>query len=69
MQGMFRSNGGCGYMKKPDTLMKAGSDNKVFDLKAKLIGIAGVPADSIMKRTRTLASNDMPCIIYMFDEE
>lgn len=33
MQGMFRANGGCGYVKKPDFLM---NDNPVFDPKAKL---------------------------------
>lgn len=36
MHGMFRSNGGCGYVKKPDFLMKLGPDNSVFDPKAKL---------------------------------
>jgi len=24
MQGMFRANGGCGYVKKPDFLLNAG---------------------------------------------
>lgn len=28
MQGMFRANGGCGYVKKPNFLM---DENKVFD--------------------------------------
>lgn len=36
MHGMFRANGGCGYVKKPDFIMKADSDNQVFDPKAKL---------------------------------
>ncbi|KAJ7964193.1 Phosphoinositide phospholipase C [Quillaja saponaria] len=36
MHGMFRSNGGCGYVKKPDFLMNVGPDNHVFDPKAKL---------------------------------
>ena len=31
MQGMFRANGGCGYVKKPDFLLKAGPHNEVFD--------------------------------------
>ncbi|XAR65939.1 Phosphoinositide phospholipase C [Bertholletia excelsa] len=31
MHGMFRSNGGCGYVKKPDFLLKRGPDNEVFD--------------------------------------
>ncbi|KAL3834841.1 hypothetical protein ACJIZ3_009577 [Penstemon smallii] len=33
MHGMFRSNGGCGYVKKPDLLMKRGPNNEVFDPK------------------------------------
>ncbi|GLT52019.1 hypothetical protein SLA2020_253830 [Shorea laevis] len=33
MQGLFRSNGGCGYVKKPKILMQ---DDPVFDPKAKL---------------------------------
>ncbi|XP_009369166.2 phosphoinositide phospholipase C 2 isoform X1 [Pyrus x bretschneideri] len=33
MQGMFRANGGCGYVKKPDFLLKSGSHNEVFDPK------------------------------------
>ncbi|KAL5580740.1 hypothetical protein UlMin_013182 [Ulmus minor] len=88
MHGMFRANGGCGYVKKPDFLMKPGPDNKVYDPKAKFqvkktlkvkvymgdgwhldfkqthfdlysppdfyirIGIAGVPADEKMKKTK-----------------
>lgn len=28
---MFRANGGCGYVKKPDFLLKAGPHNEVFD--------------------------------------
>ncbi|KNA12040.1 hypothetical protein SOVF_129530 isoform B [Spinacia oleracea] len=31
MQGMFRANGGCGYLKKPDFLLKNGPNNEVFD--------------------------------------
>ncbi|XP_052186454.1 phosphoinositide phospholipase C 6-like isoform X2 [Diospyros lotus] len=34
MQGMFRSNGGCGYVKKPDFLINRGPNNEVFDPKA-----------------------------------
>ncbi|KAA8539577.1 hypothetical protein F0562_026269 [Nyssa sinensis] len=33
MHGMFRCNGGCGYVKKPDFLMKGGPNNEVFDPK------------------------------------
>lgn len=36
MQGMFRANGGCGYVKKPDLLQKVRPDGKVFDPKANL---------------------------------
>ncbi|KAH9615829.1 hypothetical protein KSS87_004066 [Heliosperma pusillum] len=37
MQGMFRANGGCGYVKKPDFLVKSAPNGKVFDPKAKLL--------------------------------
>ncbi|KAK3020651.1 hypothetical protein RJ639_046244 [Escallonia herrerae] len=33
MHGMFRSNGCCGYVKKPNFLMKKGPQNEVFDPK------------------------------------
>ncbi|XP_056169536.1 phosphoinositide phospholipase C 2-like isoform X2 [Syzygium oleosum] len=36
MHGMFRANGGCGYVKKPEFLMKSGPDDEVFDPNAKL---------------------------------
>ncbi|KAD5962101.1 hypothetical protein E3N88_13574 [Mikania micrantha] len=36
MHGMFRSNGGCGYVKKPDFLMSRGPNNEVFDQKVAL---------------------------------
>ncbi|KVI03280.1 C2 calcium-dependent membrane targeting [Cynara cardunculus var. scolymus] len=61
MQGMFRANGGCGYVKKPDFLLKNGPDGKLFDPKSTLpvkrtlkIGIAGVEADSVMKKTKII---------------
>ncbi|XP_021891804.1 phosphoinositide phospholipase C 1-like isoform X2 [Carica papaya] len=31
MQGMFKANGGCGYVKKPDFLVSVGPNNEVFD--------------------------------------
>ncbi|KAG5076945.1 hypothetical protein JHK82_055640 [Glycine max] len=31
MEGMFRANGGCGYVKKPDILLNVGPTNEVFD--------------------------------------
>ena len=33
MQGVFKANGGCGYVKKPDFLLKNGPDDEVFDCK------------------------------------
>lgn len=96
MHGMFRANGGCGYVKKPDFLLKTGPDNQVFDprqnlpvkktLKVKVfmgdgwrldfhhthfdtysppdfytrVGIAGVPGDTVMKKTKTIEDNWMP---------
>ncbi|KAF9596947.1 hypothetical protein IFM89_014526 [Coptis chinensis] len=96
MQGMFRANGGCGYIKKPEFLLKVGPHNEVFDPRATLpvkqilkvrvymgegwhmdfqhthfdvysppdfytrVGIAGVPADSVMKKTKTIEDNWTP---------
>lgn len=36
MHGMFKANGGCGYVKKPEFLLKTGPHNEVFDPKAQL---------------------------------
>ncbi|KAJ0909436.1 putative phosphoinositide phospholipase C [Helianthus annuus] len=36
MHGMFRSNGKCGYVKKPDFLMSMGPNNEVFEPKVPL---------------------------------
>lgn len=96
MHGFFRANGGCGYVKKPDFLMKIGPHNEVFDpakshqvkktLKVKVymgdgwrldfhhthfdtysppdfyarVGIAGVTADTIMKKTKTIEDDWAP---------
>ncbi|GAY37855.1 hypothetical protein CUMW_032230 [Citrus unshiu] len=96
MHGMFRSNGGCGYVKKPDLLMNVGPDGQVFNPKETLpvkktlkikvymgdgwhldfkqthfdlysppdfyckVGIAGVPADQIMKKTKPKEDNWTP---------
>ncbi|KZV34954.1 hypothetical protein F511_04928 [Dorcoceras hygrometricum] len=96
MHGMFLANGGCGYIKKPDFLLKESSRGEVFDPEARLpikktlkvtlymgegwyydfrhthfdaysppdfyarVGIAGVPADSIMKKTKILEDNWIP---------
>ncbi|XP_058787600.1 phosphoinositide phospholipase C 2-like isoform X2 [Vicia villosa] len=96
MQGMFKANGGCGFVKKPDFLLKTGPNNEVFDPKASLplkttlkvtvymgegwyydfkhthfdqfsppdfytrVGIAGVPFDTIMKKTKTKEDSWLP---------
>ncbi|KAH6762774.1 phospholipase C 2 [Perilla frutescens var. hirtella] len=96
MHGMFRANGGCGYVKKPDILLKPNAYGEVFDPNASLpvkttlrvtvymgegwyydfrhthfdtysppdfyarVGIAGVPADTVMKKTKTLEDNWIP---------
>ncbi|XP_022150958.1 phosphoinositide phospholipase C 6-like isoform X2 [Momordica charantia] len=96
MRGMFRSNGGCGYVKKPDFLLTVDPDSKVFDpnailpvkrtLKVKVymgvgwnldfdnthfhlysppdfytrVGIAGAPADEIIKKTRIIEETWSP---------
>ncbi|BAT17654.1 phosphoinositide phospholipase C 6 [Oryza sativa Japonica Group] len=101
MQGFFRANGGCGYVKKPDFLLRTGPNGEVFDpnasmpvkktLKVKVymgdgwrmdfskthfdtfsppdfytrVGIAGVRADCVMKKTRTIEDQWVP----MWDEE
>ncbi|PNX77697.1 phosphoinositide phospholipase C [Trifolium pratense] len=36
MQGMFKANGGCGYVKKPEFLIQEGADSEVFDPKRTL---------------------------------
>lgn len=101
MHGMFRANGSCGYVKKPDLLLGAGPNDEVFDSKTDLpvkttlkvtiymgdgwdkdferthfdsysppdfyakIGIAGVHADEVKKKTKIIDDNWIPC----WDEE
>ncbi|XP_051181803.1 phosphoinositide phospholipase C 2 [Lolium perenne] len=96
MNGFYKANGGCGYVKKPDFLMQTCPDGKVFDptadlpvkttLKVKVymgdgwqqdfkqthfdsysppdfyvkVGIAGVPSDSTMKKTRVVEDSWVP---------
>ncbi|KAE8656763.1 Phosphoinositide phospholipase C 7 [Hibiscus syriacus] len=96
MQGMFKANGGCGYVKKPDFLLQRGPNDEVFDpsvppnvktiLKGKVIlgegwrqdfhhtafdcfsppdfkteiGIAGAPADKVVKYTATIDDDWLP---------
>ncbi|KAL3611264.1 hypothetical protein D5086_002284 [Populus alba] len=92
MQGMFKANGGCGYVKKPDFLLS----NEVFDPSVRLpvkkilkvtiymgegwdldfrrthfdmysppdffvkVGIAGVPADKAMHKTKAIEDDWLP---------
>ncbi|XVF46750.1 hypothetical protein PTKIN_Ptkin03bG0053400 [Pterospermum kingtungense] len=96
MQGMFKANGGCGYVKKPDFLLHRGPNDEVFNPDAQLdvktvltvklflgegwhhdfhhtafdrysppdfytkIGIAGVPADKAMKKTKVMKDEWLP---------
>lgn len=50
MHGMFRGNGGCGYVKKPDFLM---DEDHVFDPKAKL------PVKTTLKVNQPLESSHL----------
>jgi hypothetical protein len=36
MNGMFKANGGCGYVKKPDFLLKSDTHEELFDPKVTL---------------------------------
>lgn len=96
MQGMFKANGGCGYVKKPDFLLHRGPNNEVFDPSQRLlikkvlrvkvylgegwhadfhhtafdrysppdffarVGIAGHPADQVMKETHVIEDDWLP---------
>ncbi|CAH8366261.1 unnamed protein product [Eruca vesicaria subsp. sativa] len=42
MQGMFKANGGCGYVKKPDVLLSNGSGGENFDPSSKSLQIKTV---------------------------
>ncbi|GAU43804.1 hypothetical protein TSUD_247930 [Trifolium subterraneum] len=72
MQGMFRANGGCGYVKKPEILMqKLQSDNEfdpkmIMPVKKTLkVSIVGMPADVAKKKTKVIMDNWFP----VWDEE
>ncbi|KAK7311239.1 hypothetical protein RJT34_09249 [Clitoria ternatea] len=103
MHGMFKANGGCGYVKKPDFLLRTGPNNEVFDPKATLpvkttlrvtiymgegwfqdfkhthfdqfsppdfytrVGIAGVPFDTGMMKTKSIEDNWLPSWNEVFD--
>lgn len=105
MHGMFRANGGCGYVKKPDILLKPDAYGEVFNPNASLpvktklkvtvymgegwyydfrhthfdtysppdfyarVGIAGVAADTVMKKTKTLEDNWIPTWDEVFEFE
>ncbi|KAF3504164.1 hypothetical protein F2Q69_00044130 [Brassica cretica] len=61
MQGMFKANGGCGYVKKPDVLLSNGPGGETFDPSSKnlqiktvlKVGIAGIPLDTTSHKTET----------------
>uniref|UniRef100_M4DKK0 Phosphoinositide phospholipase C n=1 Tax=Brassica campestris TaxID=3711 RepID=M4DKK0_BRACM len=57
MHGMFRANGGCGYVKKPNFLMKKGFHEEVFDPRKKL------PVKETLKAI-TLISTHIPPDFY-----
>ena len=59
MHGMFRSNGGCGYLKKPEILMKKNPDSKddVFDPSASLPVKKALQASIILIVSAELFSN------------
>ena len=42
MQGMFKANGGCGYVKKPDVLLSNGPGGETFDPSSKTLQIKTV---------------------------
>ncbi|KAJ4834701.1 hypothetical protein Tsubulata_003607 [Turnera subulata] len=67
MQGMFKANGGCGYVKKPDFLLNVGPNGEVFDPRERLpvknilkVGIAGVPADKAVRKTKVIEDDWLP---------
>ncbi|CAK7331198.1 unnamed protein product [Dovyalis caffra] len=92
MQGMFRANGGCGYVKKPEFLLRDEVFDPIVQLTVKIIlkvtiymgegwdldfrrthfdmysppdffvkvGIAGVPADKAMYRTKAIEDDWLP---------
>lgn len=47
MHGMFKANGGCGYVKKPDFLMQKGDD--VFNPKTTLLVIKTLKVTTLVQ--------------------
>lgn len=60
MQGLFRANGGCGYVKKPDFLLQDGLDNEVFDPRKEL------PVKQTLKVGKKILRNGMSITIPFF---
>ena len=58
MHGMFRANGGCGYLKKPDFLMEKGANNEVFDPKIKLAVTKTLKVSVFVKLENEFHSSD-----------
>lgn len=57
---MFKANGACGYVKKPDFLLKTGPHNEVFDPKARLpvktkLKVSALLLDSLHHYPKALA--------------
>ncbi|KAG5402245.1 hypothetical protein IGI04_016852 [Brassica rapa subsp. trilocularis] len=62
MHGMFRANGGCGYVKKPNFLMKKGFHEEVFDPRKKL------PVKETLKASQQQFNNTIKDVkVYMGD--
>jgi hypothetical protein len=71
MEGMFKANGGCGYVKKPDFLMKTGPHEEVFDPKVKLPVKKTLKVSAFILGLLTVFSflesfREVPPIIYIY---
>lgn len=62
MHGMFKANGGCGYVKKPNFLLQTGPHNEVFDPKVKL------PAKKTLKVGALLPYPSTILILFYFSQ-
>ncbi|XP_074561187.1 phosphoinositide phospholipase C 2-like, partial [Curcuma longa] len=55
MHGFYKANGGCGYINKTDFLLKNGPSWPLFaPISSQQIGIAVVPADTTMNKTKAV---------------
>jgi len=56
MQGMFKANGGCGYVKKPEFLIQEIVPNEAFDpkrrLQVKKILKVSLPLSTLLKQNK-----------------